>query len=120
MSLRKSPTMTPARLAANRLNALKSTGPRTARGKAQSRLNALRSGTRSPFYLRMMDLFLGAKPNTLERMATAILTRQQARHPLFAEAVEMFRKLETPVKSRKPIATRPRKKNKLQLKPESY
>ena len=36
--------MTPARLAANRRNARKSTGPRTARGKAQSRMNGLKSG----------------------------------------------------------------------------
>jgi len=47
MSLRKSPTLTPALLAANRRNARKSTGPRTVRGKAQTRLNALRGGGRS-------------------------------------------------------------------------
>ena len=33
MSLRKSPTLTPALLEANRRNARKSTGPRTARGR---------------------------------------------------------------------------------------
>ena len=37
-------TCSPARLAANRANALKSTGPRTAAGKAASRLNAWRHG----------------------------------------------------------------------------
>ena len=46
MPLVKSPTMTPAKLAANRANALKSTGPRTARGKAHVTLNALRHGGR--------------------------------------------------------------------------
>ena len=35
---------TPAQIAANRLNALKSTGPRTAEGRAASSLNALKSG----------------------------------------------------------------------------
>ncbi len=44
MSLRKSPTRSPALLAANRANARNSTGPRTARGKAQVTLNALKQG----------------------------------------------------------------------------
>lgn len=45
--LRKSPKLTPAALAARRANALKSTGPRTDRGKAWSSLNALRDGRRA-------------------------------------------------------------------------
>lgn len=44
MSLRKSPTRTTAFLAACRSNARKSTGPRTAAGKARTRLNALQHG----------------------------------------------------------------------------
>ncbi len=44
MALRKSPTRTLAFLAANRANALKSTGPRTPQGKARSCLNALKDG----------------------------------------------------------------------------
>ena len=36
---------TPAQLQANRLNALKSTGPRSAEGKAASRFNALKHGS---------------------------------------------------------------------------
>jgi hypothetical protein len=47
MCLRKSPTRTPALLAANRANAAKSTGPRTARGKRVSAWNKLRHGFRS-------------------------------------------------------------------------
>ena len=35
---------TPAQIAANRLNAMKSSGPRTEEGKASSRMNALRHG----------------------------------------------------------------------------
>ena len=92
MSLRKSPTMTPARLAANRLNALKSTGPRTARGKAQSRMNALRSGVSSPFMLNLVNTLLEAPPCAFEQTVAAVLTPQQARNPVIADAVEVFRK----------------------------
>lgn len=53
MSLVKSP-MTPKRLAANRANALKSTGPRTRSGKLHSRLNALKDGT----YSALLDRYL--------------------------------------------------------------
>src|SRR5208282_1585222 len=42
--LRKSPTRTEAFLAANRRNAQKCTGPRTAEGKARSSLNGLKHG----------------------------------------------------------------------------
>jgi len=45
--VRRSPQLTPASLAARRANALKSTGPRTAAGKARARLNALRHGRRA-------------------------------------------------------------------------
>ena len=46
LASRSDPIMpcSPARLAANRRNALKSTGPQTAEGKAASRLNAFRHG----------------------------------------------------------------------------
>jgi hypothetical protein len=47
MPLRRSPLLTPRALAARRANALKSTGPRTAAGKARSCLNALRHGRRA-------------------------------------------------------------------------
>ena len=48
MSLRKSPTLTPALLASNRRNAKKSTGSRTAWGKAWSRLNRILDGWQWP------------------------------------------------------------------------
>jgi hypothetical protein len=46
MSLRKSPTRTPAFLEAIHRHAQKSTGPWTVRGKAQSCLNRLKTGAR--------------------------------------------------------------------------
>ena len=47
MPLRKSPVSSPAFLAAHRRHAQKSTGPRTARGKACLRLNRLQQGANS-------------------------------------------------------------------------
>jgi hypothetical protein len=44
LHLCRSPKLTPARLAACRANARKSTGPRTAAGKARSSMNALKHG----------------------------------------------------------------------------
>jgi len=54
MSLRKSPTMTPALLAACRANAQKCTGPRTPEGKARVALNGLRHGMRSKNFLALL------------------------------------------------------------------
>jgi hypothetical protein len=51
MSLRKSPTRTPALLAANRANAQKSTGPRTPEGKNRVALSALREGVNARDFL---------------------------------------------------------------------
>jgi hypothetical protein len=94
MSLRKPFTLTPARLEANRRNARKSTGPRTAQGKAQSRLNGLHEGTRSPLYRRFLLAMLNAPPGAVERTARAVLTPEQAAHPLIADCLELFRKVE--------------------------
>ena len=88
MPLRKPPTMTPARLAANRRRARKSTGPRTPRGKAQSRLNALQAGTRSATYWGLLTALLDAPPSRIEATAEVVLTPELARHPLLREAVE--------------------------------
>ena len=91
MSLRKSPTMTPARLEANRRNARKSTGPRTAQGKSQSRLNSLREGNRSALRRDAVLAFLEAPPCSVEDVALVILTPAQTSHPLFADIVEIAR-----------------------------
>jgi hypothetical protein len=78
MSLRKPPTMTPARLEANRRNARKSTGPRTTRGKAQARLNGLGRGPRSSFYYDFMMLLMETPSHELQRTAREILTPEEA------------------------------------------
>ena len=94
MSLRKSPTMTPAMLEANRRNAQRSTGPRTERGKRQSRMNGLRKGGRSPMYRDLLLALHYAPPGAIEETARAVLTSEQAAHPLFAVAVEIARQAE--------------------------
>ena len=85
MSLRKSPTLTPALLAANRQNAKQSTGPRTARGKAWSRLNRMRDGWRSPEYINFLPAGLDAPPGRVGVTAQALASSQQILHPLFME-----------------------------------
>ena len=55
-------TVSPARVEANRRNAQKSSGPRTARGKLQSRLDALREGGRSPLFPDLVLALLHAAP----------------------------------------------------------
>jgi len=97
MSLLKPRLMTPARLAASRRNALKSTGPRTPRGKAQSRMNGLRTGWSSPAYNNLWLAMLEAPPGGIEATARAVLTPEQAAHPKFAELVEIFRRAEIEV-----------------------
>src|SRR5689334_14765871 len=54
----------PAQIQANRLNALKSTGPRTENGKAASRCNALRHGADS-----QLAVIPGEDPAELEALA---------------------------------------------------
>jgi hypothetical protein len=57
MSLRKSPRLTPGFLAAARRNAQHSTGPRTAAGEQNSKLNALKHGRYAlPENLRLASL----------------------------------------------------------------
>ena len=92
MSSRKPPTMTPARLAANRRIALLSTGPRTERGKAHSCLNGLRNGNCSSSYDRLLEAVLQAHPSAVRETATAILTPEELGHPVFASFVERFQK----------------------------
>jgi hypothetical protein len=94
--MRKS-SMTPARLEANRRNARKSTGPRTPRGKSQSRMNGLRSGGRSRLYHDLLLDPSDAPPGAVAETARAALTPAQARHPLFAQLVEIFRQSESEV-----------------------
>ena len=97
MSLRKSPTRTRAFLEANRRNAQMSTGPWTPRGKAQSCLNRLKTGGRSRVYRQLWVGLLDAPACAVEQTARALLTREQAAHPVFAELVALSRWAESMV-----------------------
>lgn len=90
MSLRKPPTLTAARLAANRRNAQRSTGPRTARGKARSRLNGLRHGERSKIESKVMEAILEAPPGRIEEAVAAYISPLEARHPVLDRFLTQF------------------------------
>ena len=65
MSLRKSPQLTPALLAAARNNAQHSTGPRSPAAKQNSKLNALKHGAYvSDENQRQAMVALGEDPNS--------------------------------------------------------
>ena len=91
MSVLKPPAWTPPRLDAQRPNTPRSTCPRTARGKAQSRTTSLRIGTRSrpdqDLILKLRD----ALPGAVDRMAPAALTPSHAAHPCLDEGPQILR-----------------------------
>jgi hypothetical protein len=77
----------PAKIAANRRNALRSTGPRSAAGKARARRNAFRHGLATPASLdhvavdRINDLILALIsdfPNQLEVQLATLAAEAQA------------------------------------------
>ncbi len=100
MSLRKSPTLTPALLAACRGNAQKSTGPRTAQGKAQVRMNALRRGGRSQLLRGFLRAMLYAPPGGVEGVVRRMLTPDLARQKAFATWAQCGIEAELPERER--------------------
>ena len=90
MSLRKSYVSSPARLAANRRNARQSTGPRSARGNAQSRLIRLRDGSRSRLFQDLQWTLMASPPTAVARTARRSMTPGLAAHPSFAELGRIF------------------------------
>jgi len=100
MPLRKSPTLTPALLEACRRNAQKSTGPRTAQGKANMRMNALRKGGRSRLRRKFLEVLLDAPLGQVEAMVRVMLTPDLARHRLFADEAEVMIEADLPAEER--------------------
>ncbi len=94
MSLRKSPTRTPTLLAANRRNAKKSTGPKSPLGKAWSRWNRLRTGMRSPQFLRFIKAMQEAPPGQVGLAARDELLKMPIFHPVYHRALEIWMEVE--------------------------
>jgi len=90
MSLRKPYVLPPARLAAHRRTARQSTGPRSTRGRAQSRLNRLRDGSRSWLFQDLRCTLTDAPPASVAGTARWTMTPELAAHPLFAELGQIF------------------------------
>jgi hypothetical protein len=94
MSLRKSPTLTSRARAANRRNALQSTGPRTAAGKERARHNALQPGRNAKNNIpRDTMLALGEDPQEFENLYQSLLRAYGPADPLWAKQVEDLTKL---------------------------
>jgi hypothetical protein len=100
MSLRKSPTLTPALLEACRRNARKSRGPRTPRGKANVRMNALKGRGRSELYRKFFEAIYFAPPGGVTGMARRLLTPDLARLEKFRTFAEVAIECELPAKER--------------------
>jgi hypothetical protein len=95
MSLLKPRVVTPARRAANRRNAQKSTGPLTARGKAQSRWNGLRHGFCSPAYRQFRLALFEAPPGyPVAKTVGAMLTPEESSHPVYADLIDVHFEME--------------------------
>ena len=112
MSLRKSSRLTPARLVANRLNAQKSTGPRTARGKAWAAMNALKNGLWAQSFRRVLAATgepLYKFDGMLERLALVLKPRNRLEAARLARYVQMLwsmhrraQRYKSPLTTRKP------------------
>jgi hypothetical protein len=89
MSLRKSPQLTPALLAAARRNARHSTGPRSAAAKRNSKLNALKHGAYvSAENQRESMRALGEDPEQFEALREELMSAFGPGDALFKKQVE--------------------------------
>lgn len=94
MSLRQSPTLTPALLAARRRNVEKSTGPRTLAGKQRVKFNALKHGRyASPHAFHESLRALGEDPEEFDRLCQGLLLAAELTDPLWVTQVEDLAKL---------------------------
>src|SRR5271157_2516249 len=89
MSLRKSPQLTPALLAAARHNAQHSTGPRSPAAKQNSKFNALKHGGRVRDENRRQAMqALGEDPEQLQTLTQELMSAFGPGDALFEKQVE--------------------------------
>jgi hypothetical protein len=89
MSLRKSPQLTPALLAAARNNAQHSTGPRSAAAKQNSKLNALKHGGRVRDENRCLAMLaLGEDPEQFQTLTEELMSAFGPGDALWEKQVE--------------------------------
>ena len=89
MSLRKSPELTPALLAAARQNAQHSTGPRSPAAKQNSKLNALKHGGRVRDENRCLAMLaLGEDPEQLQTLTQELMSAFGPGDALWEKQVE--------------------------------
>lgn len=87
MSLMKKHPVSERRVAANRSNARKSTGPRTPEGKENSRFNGLRHGLCAQPFRRVMSE-LGEDPEEFDRFHAGLREASEPANELEAQLVE--------------------------------
>ena len=92
MSLRKSPQLTPQLLAAARQNAQRSTGPRSAAAKQNSRLNALKHGgyvsDENRRQSRLGGIALGEDPEQFQTLTEELMSAFGPGDALWEKQVE--------------------------------
>ena len=89
MSLRKSPELTPALLAAAQKNAQHSTGPRSAAAKQNSKLNALKHGAYvADENRRQSMLALGEDPEQFQTLTEELMSAFGPGDALWEKQVE--------------------------------
>ncbi len=86
-TLIRSPRMTNSKRAANRANAARSTGPRTAAGKRRSSLNALKHGVFAQSFYEAMKVF-GEDPAEFDRLHRGFIVSFDPQTPFEAALVE--------------------------------
>jgi hypothetical protein len=92
MSLRQSPELTPELLAARQSNVQHSTGPRTAAGKQNSKLNALKHGAYATVEKQTM-LALGEDPEEFDYLKQDLMLTYGPGDPLWERQIDDLAKL---------------------------